>query len=287
VSSDDMNKEKHHMSNSTLVWFDLEGIAADDGLGYSVSITTANGRPEGATVRSKPIGGFRLSSRAGHRRSFRGGPFSRSRRSSRPQKHHPRHPSQELTETENRIEIFETRSVEVRESYHDISGSEEIRVWKSGSEKGDNQNLGRFSPVHEKDNAERSRSPQMAKGVTQNLNADNLESSTSPQPLPAPEAAVVRQSSTRSSKSNSQWLSPPGSPRRRPIHTLNTSQYRGSPHSPRSRLSVASSRLDEDTSFMLEIATMRDILHWTQVEGSMYAEDGSINDQTPEGDNAV
>jgi hypothetical protein len=38
---------------------------------------------------------------------------------------------------------------------------------------------------------------------------------------------------------------------------------------------------------MLEIATMRDILHWTQMDGSMHAEDGSMMEQIHEGDEAV
>jgi hypothetical protein len=283
-----MNKEKLHMSDSTLVWFDLEGIA-DDGLGYTVSITTANGRPEERVHRNWTIGGFRLNSRSSPRISSRAAHHSRSKRPSRSQTLHLRHPDEELKETEKRIEIFETRSVEVRESFHDVSGSEEIRIWKSGSERGENSDPGRSTPAYGRQSTERNLSPQMANNVTQTVNADEPENTyrvTSSQPLAVPGSAVVRQPSTRSSTSNQQWLSPPGSPRRRPIHTLNTSQNWSNSHSPRSR-SSASSKLDEDTSWMLEIATMRDILHWTQMDGSMHAEDGSMMEQIHEGDEAV
>jgi hypothetical protein len=293
LSTEEINGMKQHFSNNTLVWFDLEGIGFDDGMGYTVKISAPN-RVEDRLLSNKPSGGLRLSSKQNDRYSVRNEPRATSRSSqrrgssrtgSRLQKYPIRHPSQDSKE---RIEIVERRSVEIRESFHGNpdTGTEEIRVWRSGSERGEEQDPSRSVSENSKRRAEGSRSPPVSNRL-QHATAEKPEVTyriIQPPNAALPESGLGRMSSTRSHHGR---LSPSGSPLRRPINPLNSSQVWAAPRSPRERGSVTSSDVDPDMSFILEIANMRDMLNWSPVEGSLRAEDGSTMERVLENDEIV
>jgi hypothetical protein len=155
----DSTYQMKYADRNNLVWFDLEGIA-DDGLGYSVSVTT--GKPAkvnkerqtkktGIALKGNPNGVHRLrtkksrestnsdSSRSDGEFFEKLRPFSRNRRDNRITEISSRPATGRETKDSN---IVTRRTVEIRESFE--SGNqegEEIRVWQSPSLNGDEHSM--------------------------------------------------------------------------------------------------------------------------------------------------
>jgi hypothetical protein len=115
-------RAERSISTTSTVRFDLEGIGTD-GLGYTVSITTGPNTTRGRSrIDLSGNGSFSfirpMSSRVA---SF----FKRENTA----KSTPDDPN------EKRIEINTRKSLEIRESFHENSDSEEIHIWKPVDEK--------------------------------------------------------------------------------------------------------------------------------------------------------
>jgi hypothetical protein len=256
--------------SSTQVWFDLEGIQVD-GLGYTVTIIGGPDRERKRKLRrrqdSSPSA-MRSQSRLRHRDSS------------------PDLNGEITKESTTRVRIVTKRSVEIRESFHEASGSEEMQVWKEISDKdmdsdwvddswaGVSQSRldGRTSRAHrEAMKGSPLPSSDGDNSINERSSGDvitNIHPRAVTTPSPPPQARPISGQSRLSPR-----FSRPGS--RGPVNPLNSSQAWAGPNMPRTRLSNEAAAIEGDISWTMELATMRDRLAWVQKEESLRVEDGS------------
>jgi hypothetical protein len=249
-------------SGSTLHWFDLEGIAADDGLGYTVKVHGSR-RRRNRLRKKPPVGGIYVSTGSRAKRDASEINFLN--------KHDMAYKDLDLESATNVMSPPPTyqpvASPSVPASDH---GTPEIPQFSAfGSTVQPQSTLNGFSTSSMPDNSQR-RVPFTAMPVPKN------------------------NGSTRKSMTPS-WLSSPGRGRRLPLNALNSSQGWAVPektvvdsqsHSAAvqpERQSMdrrVESAQSSDGSFMQQMAAMRDVMRKMERTelGSLAAEDGSTGD---------
>jgi hypothetical protein len=279
----DSSKDKEYMDmlNNHLVWFDLEGIRPD-ALGYSVKITGGNQQRDTNKLKKKSNRGLGAGvSLTQGTAPLRKITSRQKKRSKEAEFFTPDSTQCSGNPKEIRIEI--RRSTEVNRSEPDTSHNEEVDAWRSATEREVRKDTISNEPTISENSLKLSSSPpledeeerlQMMSRITSPLSFD-LDT----QPDLVPLSAIVYNSNTRNPRSQTSWLSPTSSPRRRPIPNLNTSQ-RWAVQSPQSSKSASTvftaekSQPETDSGFTMEIAKMRDQRNLTPPDGSTNAENG-------------
>jgi hypothetical protein len=294
------DKEYADMLTQQLVWFDLEGIRSD-ALGYSVKITGGNHRDVNKLRKRRTkglAGGI----------SLRGEPTRRakSRSKSKPKEvlFSPES-TQPNSGKEIRIEI--RRSTEVKASEPGRSQNDEVEAWRSIANERDEKKeevssngltiserslkLGSSPPLEEQEEEEEEEEKERPQMPSRTVSPISLNLDTQQELVPL--SAIIYSGPNRNVPTQASWRSPPSSPRRRPIHTLNTSQ-RWAVHSPQSSRSASrisnsdrSPAPETDSSVTTDIAQTRDERNRTRTDGNMKPEECSTIRRVPQGGDAV
>jgi len=249
----------------TQVWFDLEGIQVD-GLGYTVTISS--GTDYGHRNNPRTSGGESAS-------ALRNLTRLRKRRV-------PSDKNEDVAkDTSSRVGIVTKTSVEIRESFHEASGSEEMQVWKSISEKAvTSRKDARPSQAHKEAMKRFSEVSSQEENSIIEEPAEIVVANISPRSYTAPTSQIQARPMSSQSLRSSRLLSRPVSRGPSPANPVNSSQSWAGPMAPRTNVPNDAAAVDNDVNWTLEMATMRDRLHWGHNEGSMLPEDGSRPEST-------
>jgi hypothetical protein len=237
----DPSSEEEHTSQSTLQYFDLEGIAADDGLGYTVNVTGSHRRRKNRLRDKPPVGGVYVSTVSRQKRDASEICFLEKNAMGNAMESSTNIMSPPPTYKPN-------ASPPVPASDH---GSPEFPQFSQFSSNGHQQPL-----LTDHFHATPSDSPQRRVPFTS---------------MPVPQISRPSRKSMTPS-----WLSPPTRGRRQPLNALNTSQGWAVPEPAVVETQPYSVQLSQpavngsserkrqsrqsDNSFMREIAAMRDVM---------------------------
>lgn len=258
--------------NSTLIWFDLEGIA-DDGLGYSVSIVGNHGLPppKGKLRKKKFSRGpdRRLSAIDSLRKSMsRSGKYGSGGESG-------------LAEDEKAIQIVARRSVEVRESFRAESSAEELQDWGAVSDRDAEMDIERTAADLKDWSLLGSPAPALTRPSSAVRSSADRGSTDSPQ-LTMPSGSVARRSQSPRRKTASpqpSWRQSQPPRFKQPVtKPLNSSQWWASPQS---RSAAPSNEVTDDAAWLNEIMSSSGEHRGAYRQGSMMAVDGSQEALTP------
>jgi hypothetical protein len=251
--------------NSTLIWFDLEGIA-DDGLGYSVSITANNGiPPPNGKLRKKQYsrGAERLSVINSIRQSLsRSGKFGSAGGFG-------------MAEDEKAIKIVARRSVEVRESFRAESSAEELQNWGAMSDQDNDMDIERTAADLKDWSLLGSPAPALTRPGSAVRSSADRGSRDGPKPAKPSGSVSGRSPSPRRKTASPQppWRQSQSPRFKQPVtKPLNSSQWWASPQS---RSAAPSIEVADDAAWLNEIMSSSGEDRGAYRQESMLAADGS------------